>query len=218
MRINETTPNFEADTTQGPIDFHKWMDGHWTVFVSHPKDFTPICTTELGLMANMQSDFDKRNVKLIGHSIDPVSEHLKWVRDIEETQGAKPTFPIIGDEDLKVAKLFDMLPSDAVPGVRSAADNATVRLTLVISPDKKVKVMSSYPMTIGRNFGEVLRAIDSLQLTEQYGVATPVNWKPGECVVIPPSISNEEATKKFPSGWYSPKPYIRIVPQPGVQK
>lgn len=211
IRINDTVPNFRADTTQGPIDFHGWLDGAWAVFVSHPKDFTPICTTELGLMARMQAEFNRRGTKLIGHSIDPVSEHLRWMDDIEETQHAPVMFPIIGDEELTVAKALDMLPADAVPGKRSAADNATVRHTMIIGPDKKIKIISSYPMTVGRNFDEVLRVLDSLQLTARTKLATPVNWKPGDECVIPPSVSDDEAAKLFPGGWRAPRPWLRIL-------
>ena len=211
IRIGDIVPDFSADTTEGEIGFHKWIGDNWVVFVSHPKDFTPICTTELGLMAQMQGEFTRRGVKLIGHSIDPVAEHLRWMRDIKETHGAAVQFPIIGDENLYVAKALEMLSADAVPGIRTAADNATVRYVFVIGPDKCVKLMSSYPMTVGRNFDEVLRSIDSLQLTAKYKVATPANWKPGDRCVIPPTISDQEAKGLFPDGWISLKPYLRFV-------
>lgn len=214
IRIGDTAPDFVADTTQGRISFHEWIGSEWAVFFSHPKDFTPICTTELGMMAKLDGEFRRRHTKIIGHSIDPISEHDRWMKDIEETQGAAPTFPIIGDDSLEVAKLYDMLPADAVPGKRSPADNATVRAVFIIGPDKKIKVISFYPMTCGRNFDEVLRTIDSLQLTVKYKVATPVNWEFGDDVVIPPSVSNEEAAKLFPSGWKTVRPYLRTLPQP----
>ncbi len=214
IRIGDTAPDFTAHTTEGYIDFHRWIGDQWAVFFSHPKDFTPICTTELGLVAKMKDEFDRRNCKIIGHSIDPVSEHLRWAKDILETQGEAVNFPIIGDERLEVAKAFEMLPADAVPGKRTAADNATVRAVYVIGPDKKMKAISFYPMSCGRNFDEVLRVLDSLQLTAKFKVATPVNWSPGGDVVIPPSLSDEEAKILFPGGWDSPKPYLRTLPQP----
>jgi thioredoxin-dependent peroxiredoxin len=214
LRIGDEAPNFEVDTTQGPIDFHQWIGNSYAVLFSHPKDFTPVCTTELGTMAKLKSDFDKRNTKIMGLSVDPVEDHKRWARDIEETQGTAPNYPIIGDADLKVSKLYDMLPAEAKPGKRTAADNQTVRTVFVIGPDKKVKLILVYPMTTGRNFDEVLRVIDSLKLTAQHKVATPVNWKEGEDVIIAGSVTNEEAEKIYPDGWQSPRPYIRIVPQP----
>ena len=214
IRIGDVAPDFVAQTTHGVIEFHEWLDNSWAVFVSHPKDFTPICTTELGMMASMQSQFDSRGVKLIGHSIDPVSEHLRWMGDIAETQGASIQFPIIGDEFLEVAKLYEMLPESALPGVRSIADNATVRITFIVNPEKKICCISHYPMSVGRNFNEVLRMLDSLQLTVKCKVATPVNWVPGGDVVIPPSISDEAAKEMFPNGWESPRPYLRMMSCP----
>lgn len=214
IRINDEAPNFSAFTTQGGIQFHDWIKDSWVVFFSHPKDFTPICTTELGLMARMEAAFAQRNTKIIGHSIDPVEEHHRWIKDIGETQGTVPTFPIIGDSELIVAKLYDMLPADAKPGVRTPADNATVRAVFIIGPDRKIKLMSYYPMTVGRSFDEILRTLDALQLNAKYKVATPANWKPGGDVVIPPAVSNDEAATLFPGGWKSPKPYLRILPQP----
>ena len=216
LRINSEAPNFSADTTEGTIDFHSWIGDGWAVLFSHPKDFTPVCTTELGYMAGLQDEFARRNTKILGLSVDPVSEHKKWVGDIEETQGHKVTYPLIGDSDLKIAKLYDMLPEDdgdAAAG-RTAADNATVRSVFVVGPDKKVKLMLTYPMSTGRNFDEVMRALDSIQLTAKHKVATPVNWKHGEDVIIVPAVSDEDAKKKYPDGWKSPKPYLRIVPQP----
>jgi alkyl hydroperoxide reductase subunit AhpC len=214
--INDTAPDFTAETTQGPIRFHDWIGDSWALMVSHPKDFTPVCTTELGTMARMKPAFDERGVKLIGISVDPVDDHARWSKDIEETQGAAPNFPMIGDPDLKVAKLYGMLPAaagDSSAG-RTAADNQTVRNVFVIAPDKKIKLILTYPMTTGRNFDEILRVIDSLQLTARHQVATPANWRPGEDVIIAGSVSNEAAQAKYPEGWKSPKPYIRIVPQP----
>jgi len=216
LRINSEAPNFSADTTEGTIDFHSWIGDGWAVLFSHPKDFTPVCTTELGYMAGLQDEFARRNTKILGLSVDPVSEHKKWVGDIEETQGHKVTYPLIGDPDLKIAKLYDMLPEDdgdAAAG-RTAADNATVRSVFVVGPDKKVKLMLTYPMSTGRNFDEVMRALDSIQLTAKHQVATPVNWKHGEDVIIVPAVSDDDAKKKYPDGWKSPKPYLRIVPQP----
>jgi alkyl hydroperoxide reductase subunit AhpC len=216
LRINSEAPNFTADTTQGPIHFHEWIGNGWAILFSHPKDFTPVCTTELGYMARLKPEFDKRNTKVIGLSVDPVTDHEKWAKDIEETQGAAVNFPMIGDPELKVAKAYDMLPEDA-PGTskdRKAADNATVRSVFIIGPDKKVKAMLTYPMSTGRNFVEVLRLLDSCQLTAQHKVATPVNWKAGEDVIIVPAVSDAEAKEKYPAGWKAPKPYIRIVPQP----
>ncbi|HUQ76730.1 MAG TPA: peroxiredoxin [Burkholderiales bacterium] len=214
LRIGDTAPNFQAETTEGRIDFHQWIGDKWAVLFSHPKDFTPVCTTELGTMAKMKGDFDRRNAKIIGLSADPVEDHKKWSKDIEETQGTAPNYPMIGDADLKVAKLYDMLPAEAVPGKRTAAENFTVRTVFLIGPDKKIKLMLFYPMTTGRNFDEVLRTLDSLQLTSKYKVATPANWKVGQDVIIAGSVNDEEAKKLFPKGWKSPKPYLRITEQP----
>jgi alkyl hydroperoxide reductase subunit AhpC len=215
LRIGDEAPNFKAETTQGKIDFHEWIGDGWAVLFSHPKDFTPVCTTELGYMARLKPEFERRNVKVIGLSIDPVTDHERWAKDIEETQGTAPNYPIIGDADLTVAKLYDMIhPNATGDKSRSAADNATIRAVFVVGPDKKLKLTLTYPMSTGRNFDEVLRVIDSLQLTARHGVATPVNWKPGEDVIIPTSISEEDAKKKFPGGWKSPRPYLRIVAQP----
>jgi len=216
LRINDEAPNFTAETTQGSIEFHKWIGDGWAILFSHPKDFTPVCTTELGYMAKLAPEFKKRNCKVIGLSVDPVADHEKWSRDIEETQGAAVNYPMIGDPKLAVAKLYDMLPADAgeTSQGRTAATNATVRTVFVIGPDKKIKLMLSYPMSTGRNFDEVLRVLDSIQLTATHKVATPVNWKQGDDVIIVPSVSDEEAKQKFPGGWRSPKPYLRIVPQP----
>ncbi|MDA0368262.1 MAG: peroxiredoxin [Proteobacteria bacterium] len=216
LRINSEAPNFTTDTTEGTIDFHQWIGDGWAVLFSHPKDFTPVCTTELGYMAGLKPDFDKRNTKIIGLSVDPVSEHKKWVGDIEETQGHKVNYPLIGDPDLKIAKLYDMLPEDDgdTAAGRTAANNATVRSVFVVGPDKKIKLMLTYPMSTGRNFDEVLRALDSIQLTAKHQVATPVNWKHGQDVIIVPAVSDADAKKKYPDGWKAPKPYLRIVPQP----
>ena len=217
LRINDTAPDFEAQTTKGPIRFHQWIGDSWAILFSHPKDFTPVCTTELGYMARIEPEFTRRNTKLIGLSIDPVDNHAKWAVDIEETQGAKVTYPMIGDTDLKVAKLYNMLPAEE-PGTsdgRTAATNATVRSVFVIGPDKKIKLMMTYPMTTGRNFDEILRALDSMQMTAKHKVATPVNWKQGEDVIIAGSVSDDDARALFPQGWKAPKPYLRIVPQPG---
>jgi len=216
LRINDTAPNFTAETTQGPIDFHQWIGDKWAVLFSHPKDFTPVCTTELGYMARIENEFTKRNARLIGLSIDPVADHSKWAADIEETQGAAVKYPMIGDTDLAVAKTYNMLPADeaGTSDGRTAATNATVRSVFVIGPDKKIKLMLTYPMTTGRNFDEILRVLDSMQLTAKHKVATPANWKQGGDVIILPSVSNEEAEKKYPEGWKAPKPYLRIVPQP----
>ncbi|HKS74722.1 MAG TPA: peroxiredoxin [Terriglobales bacterium] len=216
LRINETAPDFTAETTQGPIQFHEWIGDGWAILFSHPKDFTPVCTTELGYMAGLGPEFQKRNCKIIGLSVDPVTNHSKWATDIEETQGHKVTYPMIGDPELKIAKLYDMLPAAAgtTSEGRTAADNATVRTVFLIGPDKKIKLMLIYPMSTGRNFDEVLRALDSIQLTAKHKVATPVNWKPGGEVIISPAVSNEEAQKQYPGGWKSPRPYLRIVPQP----
>lgn len=214
--IGDDAPDFEADTTQGKIRFHDWLGNSWGVLFSHPKDFTPVCTTELGYMARCKPEFDKRDVKIIGLSVDPVDRHSGWAKDIEETQGAAPNFPMIGDPELKIAKLYGMLPASAgtTSDGRTPADNATVRNVYVIGPDKKIKLVISYPMTTGRNFDEVLRVVDSLQLTAKHKVATPVNWKHGDDVIIAGSVSNDDAKKIWPSGWKEPKPYIRIVPQP----
>ena len=216
LQINSTAPDFEAETTQGHIHFHDWIGDSWVVFFSHPKDFTPVCTTELGNLAKLKVEFDRRNTKLLGLSVDPVDRHALWSKDIEETQGYAPNYPMIGDTDLKVSKLFGMLPATAgdTSEGRTAADNATVRNVYIIGPDKKVKAFIAYPMTTGRNFDEVLRLLDSIQLTAKHKVATPVNWKQGEDVIIAGSVSDEDAKKVYPNGWKSPKPYIRIVPQP----
>jgi thioredoxin-dependent peroxiredoxin len=214
LRIGDTAPNFQAQTTQGPIDFHQWIGDGWAILFSHPKDFTPVCTTELGYMARIKPEFDKRNARILGLSIDPVDDHNKWVKDIEETQGTAVNYPMIGDPDLKIAKLYDMLPAEATPGKRTAADNATVRTVFVIGPDKKIKLMLFYPMTTGRNFDEILRALDSMQLTAKHKVATPAQWKQGQDVIIAGSVSDEEAKKLFPQGWKAPKPYLRITQQP----
>jgi thioredoxin-dependent peroxiredoxin len=216
LRINSEAPNFTAETTQGKIDFHQWIGNGWAILFSHPKDFTPVCTTELGYMAKLKPEFDKRNTKIIGLSVDPVADHQKWSKDIEETQGAAVTYPMIGDPELKVAKAYDMLPEDAGTSSqgRTPADNATVRSVFLIGPDKKIKAMLTYPMSSGRNFDEVLRLLDSCQLTAQHKVATPVNWKQGEDVIIVPAVSDAEAKEKYPGGWKAPKPYLRIVPQP----
>jgi alkyl hydroperoxide reductase subunit AhpC len=216
FQIGEIAPDFEAETTQGRIGFHEWIGDSWVVFFSHPKDFTPVCTTELGYLARVKPEFDRRNVKLLGLSVDPVENHAKWSADIEETQGAAPNYPMIGDTDLRIAKLYGMLPASATgdASTRTPADNQTVRNVFVIGPDKKIKLIIVYPMTTGRNFDEVLRVIDSLQLTATHRVATPVNWKPGDDVIIAGAVSDEEARKIYPDGWKSPKPYLRIVPQP----
>lgn len=217
MRIGELAPDFQAETTHGPLRFHEWLGDSWGVLFSHPKDFTPICTTELGYMASLKSEFDKRNVKVIGLSVDPLDKHALWAKDIEETQGHAPNFPMIGDTNLAVAKLYDMLPESAGDSAdgRTAMDNQTVRTVYVVGPDKKIKMLLAYPMTTGRDFDEILRVIDSMQLTAKYRVATPVNWRPGNDVVIAGSVSNEEAKTIYPDGWKEPKPYLRIVPQPG---
>jgi len=214
LRIGDTAPNFDADTTEGRINFHTWLGDSWGVLFSHPKDFTPVCTTELGTMAHMKPEFDKRNVKIIGLSADSVDSHSRWANDIRETQGAAVNYPMIGDSDLKIAKLYNMLPAEAVPGQRTPADNQTVRNVFVVGPDKKIKLVLVYPMTTGRNFDEVLRVIDSLQLTAKHKVATPANWKHGQDVIIAGSVSDDDAKKVYPGGWKAPKPYLRIVPQP----
>ena len=216
LRINDLAPDFTAQTTQGTIRFHDWIGDGWAVLFSHPKDFTPICTTELGYMAKIEPEFTKRNTKIIGLSVDPVESHKKWVADIEETQGYLPKYPMIGDPDLAVAKLYEMLPADE-PGTsegRTPATNATVRSVFVIGPDKRIKLMLTYPMTTGRNFDEILRVLDAMQLGVKHKVATPVNWKPGDDVVILGSVTDEEAKKLFPEGWKTPKPYMRIAKQP----
>jgi alkyl hydroperoxide reductase subunit AhpC len=216
LQIGETAPDFEADTTTGHIRFHDWIGDSWAILFSHPKDFTPVCTTELGYMARLQPEFEKRNVKVIGLSVDPVDAHSKWANDIKETQGYAPNYPMIGDPDLRIAKLWNMLPAAASGDAskRTAADNQTVRNVFVIGPDKKIKLILVYPMSTGRNFDEVLRVIDSMQLTAKHKVATPVNWKQGEDVIIVPAVSDEEAKKTYPQGWKAVKPYLRIVPQP----
>ena len=216
LRINDEAPNFTAETTQGRITFHDWIGDGWAILFSHPKDFTPVCTTELGYMAGLKGEFDKRNCKIVGLSVDPVGNHEKWSKDIEETQGHAVNYPLIGDPELKVAKLYDMLPAGAgdTSEGRTPADNATVRTVFLIGPDKKIKMQLTYPMSTGRNFDEVLRVLDSCQLTARHAVATPVNWKQGEDVIIVPSVSDADAKKKFPGGWKAPKPYLRIVPQP----
>lgn len=216
LQIGDTAPDFEAETTEGKIRFHDWIGDSWCIIFSHPKDFTPVCTTELGYMARLKPEFDKRDCKIIGLSVDPVDNHESWAKDIEETQGTAPNYPMIGDKTLEVAKLYGMLPAgagDSAEG-RTPADNATVRTVFVIGPDKKVKATIAYPMSTGRNFDEVLRLLDSCQLTAKHTVATPVNWKPGEDVIIPPTVSDEDAKKKFPEGWKTLKPYLRIVKQP----
>jgi len=216
LSIGAVAPDFEAETTEGPIRFHDWIGDSWAIIFSHPKDFTPVCTTELGYMAKLKPEFDKRNVKVIGLSVDPVGNHAKWAEDIAATQGAAPNYPMIGDTDLKVAKLYNMLPAATEGGSegRTAADNQTVRTVFVIGPDKKIKLMISYPMTTGRNFDEILRVVDSMQLTAKHRVATPVNWQPGENVIIAGSVSDDEAKTIYPNGWDAPRPYLRIVPQP----
>ena len=216
VQIGSTAPDFEAETTEGTIKFHEWLGDSWGILFSHPKDFTPVCTTELGYMAKLKPEFDKRNVKIIGLSVDPVEDHNAWVGDIEETQGAKVTYPMIGDKDMTVAKLYGMLLADeeGTAAGRTAANNATVRNVYIVGPDKQVKLVISYPMSTGRNFDEILRVIDSLQLTAEHKVATPVNWKDGEDVIILPAVSDEDAKQAFPNGWDAPKPYLRIVPQP----
>ena len=217
LQLGDIAPDFEAQTTEGRMRFHEWIGDSWAVLFSHPKDFTPVCTTELGYMAKIKPEFDKRGVKILGLSVDPVDSHAKWVSDIKETQGFAPNYPMVGDPDLKIAKLYGMLPASANGDAskRTAADNQTVRNVFVIGPDKKIKLILVYPMTTGRNFDEVLRVIDSLQLTAKHKVTTPANWRQGEDVIIAPSVSDEDAKKQFPQGWKAPKPYIRIVPQPG---
>ena len=216
MKIGEIAPDFEAQTTDGPIKFHEWIGDKWAVLFSHPKDFTPVCTTELGTVAHIKPEFDKRGVKVIGLSVDPVADHVKWADDIKETQGLAPNFPMIGDTDLKVSKLYDMLPADLEGSStgRTAMDNLTVRNVYVIGPDKRIKLFIAYPMTTGRNFDEILRVIDSIQLTAKHKVATPANWKQGGDVIIAGSVKDDEAKTIYPNGWKAPKPYLRIVPQP----
>lgn len=216
LRLGEDVPDFTADTTEGKIRFHEWIGDKWAILFSHPKDFTPVCTTELGYMAGLKPQFDKRNTRIIGLSVDSVGDHEQWAKDIQETQGHALNYPLIGDSDLKVAKLFDMIHPNAsgTAKERTPADNATVRSVFIIGPDKKIKAMLTYPMSTGRNFDEVLRLLDSLQLTAKHNLATPVNWKPGEDVIIPPSVSDEQASQKYPKGWKAPKPYLRILPQP----
>jgi alkyl hydroperoxide reductase subunit AhpC len=216
FQIGATAPDFEADTTEGPIRFHDWIGNSWALLFSHPKDFTPVCTTELGTLARLKGEFDRRGVKLIGLSVDPVAKHSLWAEDIRETQGVAPNYPLIGDTDLKISKLYNMLPESTSGDAnnRTAADNATVRTVFIVGPDKKIKLALAYPMTTGRNFDEIIRVIDSLQLTAKHRVATPANWKQGEDVIIAGSVSDDEAKTIYPDGWKSPKPYIRIVPQP----
>jgi thioredoxin-dependent peroxiredoxin len=216
LRINSVAPDFTADTTQGRVSFHEWIGNGWAILFSHPKDFTPVCTTELGYMAGLKPEFERRQTKIIGLSVDPVSSHDQWARDIEETQGHPINFPMIGDPELRVAKAYDMLPEDSGGSSegRTAADNATVRALFVIGPDKRIKAMLTYPMSTGRNFDEVLRLLDSCQLAAKHSVATPANWRPGNDVIIPTSVSNEQAREKYPDGWKTLKPYLRIVPQP----
>jgi len=217
LRINDQAPNFSVETTQGNIDFHQWIGNGWAVLFSHPKDFTPVCTTELAYMASIQPEFEKRNTKIIGLSIDPLEDHKKWLQDVEEVGGTEITYPVIADTDLKVAKLYNMFPADesGTAEGRTALTNATVRSVFVVGPDKNIKLMITYPMTTGRNFDEILRVIDSIQMTAEYKVATPVNWKQGEDVIIVPAVSNEEAEKIYPDGWTTVKPYLRKVKQPG---
>jgi alkyl hydroperoxide reductase subunit AhpC len=219
LRLGDTAPDFTAQTTEGPINFHEWIGDNWAVLFSHPKDFTPVCTTELGYMASIKPEFDQRNVKVIGLSVDPVENHSRWSNDIQDATGHAPNYPVIGDTDLAVSKLYDMLPA-TVAGTsegRTPADNMTVRNVFVIGPDKKIKLMIVYPMSTGRNFDEILRVIDSIQLTAKYSVATPVNWKDGDDVIIVPALSDEAAKEKFPDGWKTIKPYLRVVPQPKKQ-
>jgi alkyl hydroperoxide reductase subunit AhpC len=219
LAIGDTAPDFEAETTQGKIRFHDWIGDSWAVLFSHPKDFTPVCTTELGYMAKIKPEFDRRNTKIIGLSVDPVDRHADWAKDIEETQGTAPNYPVIADSDFNVSKLYGMLPADTTGDVigRTPADNQTVRNVFVIGPDKKIKLILVYPMSTGRNFDEVIRVIDSLQLTAKHQVSTPVNWNPGDDVIISGSVSDDKAKEMFPEGWESPKPYIRIVKDPGVK-
>lgn len=219
LRLGDTAPNFSAETTEGAIDFHEWLGDSWGILFSHPKDFTPVCTTELGYVASIKPEFDKRNVKVIGLSVDPVDQHSRWSTDIQDATGHAPNYPVIGDTDLNVAKLYDMLPAttSGTSEGRTAADNLTVRTVFVIGPDKKIKLMFVYPMATGRNFDEILRVIDSIQLTANYSVATPANWQDGDDVIIVPSLNDEAAKEKFPNGWKTIKPYLRVVPQPNKQ-
>jgi len=219
LRLGDTAPDFTAETTEGPINFHEWLGNSWGVLFSHPKDFTPVCTTELGYMASIKPEFENRNVKVIGLSVDPVENHARWSTDIKDATGHAPNYPVIGDTDLNVAKLYDMLPAttQGTSEGRTAADNLTVRNVFVIGPDKKIKLMIVYPMATGRNFDEILRVIDSIQLTANYSVATPVNWKDGDDVIIVPTVTDEAAKEKFPDGWKTIKPYLRVVPQPNKQ-
>jgi alkyl hydroperoxide reductase subunit AhpC len=220
IRLGDTAPDFKAETTQGPINFHEWIGNGWAILFSHPKDFTPVCTTELGYMAKLAPEFQKRNCKVIGLSVDPVESHLKWEKDIEETQGYAVNYPMIGDPTLAIAKLYDMLPAEE-PGTsegRTAATNHTVRSVFIIGPDKKIKLHLTYPMSTGRNFNEILRVLDSMQLTAAHKVATPVNWNNGDDVIILGSVSDEEAKQKYPDGWKTIKPYLRVVPQPGLEQ
>src|SRR5438477_11557737 len=216
LRINDLAPNFTAETSQGVINFHEWIGSSWAILFSHPKDFTPVCTTELGTIAKAKPEFDKRNTKIIGLSVDSVDDHKRWSKDIQETQGTAPNYPMIADADYKVAKLYDMLPASVSgdPSKRTPADNMTVRTVFIIGPDKKIKLMLAYPMSTGRNFDEILRALDSMQLTAKHSVATPANWKPGDDVIIPTSVSDEDAKKKYPQGFKTHKPYLRTVAQP----
>ena len=216
LRINDVAPDFSAETTAGNIDFHDWIGDGWAILFSHPKDFTPVCTTELGYMAGLQPEFEKRNCKILGLSVDGVSDHVKWSKDIEETQGHAVNYPLVGDPELKVVKLYDMLPADVGDTCegRTPADNATARSVFLIGPDKKIKLIISYPMSTGRNFDEILRVIDSCQLTANHQVATPANWNDGDNVIIVPAVSDDDAKEKYPDGWEAPKPYLRIVPQP----
>jgi len=219
LQIGATAPDFEAETTEGPIHFHEWLGDSWAVLFSHPRNFTPVCTTELGYMASIKPEFDRRGVKIIGLSVDPLENHERWARDIEETQGTAPNFPLIADSDFNVAKLYGMLPAETEgdPTTRTPADNATVRNVFVVGPDKKIKLILVYPMTTGRNFDEVLRVIDSLQLTARHQLATPANWQPGGDVIITAAVSDDEARERFPEGWDSPRPYLRIVHQPDIE-
>jgi alkyl hydroperoxide reductase subunit AhpC len=214
IRIGDEAPNFQVDTTEGPINFHKWIGDSWAILFSHPKDFTPVCTTELGYVAKLKTEFDKRKTKVIGLSTDSVEDHLNWISDIEETQSCKMNFPLIGDNELKVSKLYDMIHPNATPGERTAQDNATIRSVFILGPDKQVKAMLIYPMSVGRNFDEILRLLDALQMNANHQVATPVNWKKGDDVVIPPAVTNEQANEKYPDGYKTLKPYLRLVKTP----
>jgi len=219
LRLGDTAPDFHADTTEGPIDFHRWIDNSWAILFSHPKDFTPVCTTELGTVARLKPEFARRNVKVLGLSVDPVDDHKRWLGDIKDVTGHKPDYPLVGDPELKIAKLYDMLPAtagDSAKG-RTPADNQTVRTVYIIGPDKAIKAQLHYPMTTGRNFEEILRMVDSMQLTAKHRVATPADWKRGDDVIIAGSVSDDEAKQKFPQGWKAPKPYLRIVPDPGAK-